>query len=203
MPSNFPLPALSTTGPVAPLPVERLYRHADVTALAFTTTADIAPADVPVGQRRALDAIRFGAEIERSGFNLFAIGSPAAGMRQAVEAVLKHARKDRHPPSDWVYVNNFQDPQRPTAIDLPPGRARQFHDAMHEVIDDLKTAIPAVFESENYQTRRGAIDEAFHKTEADSFAVLRDKAGGEGRRHCADPSGVRLGTGAQRRGDPA
>ena len=179
-PSDSPLPALPKTVLVLPLPVEQLYRHADVTALHFTTTADIEPVDGLVGQRRALNAVHFGAQIDRSGFNLFVIGSPAAGMRRAVEAVLKDTRKERRPPSDWVYVNNFEDPQRPTAIDLPPGRARQFHDAMHELIDDLKTAIPAVFESENYQTRRGAIDEAFHKTQADSFAVLRDKAAEKG-----------------------
>ena len=179
-PSDPPLPALPKTVSVLPLPVEQLYRHADVTALHFTTTADIEPVDGLVGQRRALNAVHFGAQIDRSGFNLFVIGSPAAGMRRAVEAVLKDTRKERRLPSDWVYVNNFEDPQRPAAIDLPPGRARQFHDAMHELIDDLKTAIPAVFESENYQTRRGAIDEAFHKTQADSFAVLRDKAAEKG-----------------------
>ena len=120
-PSDSPLPALPKTVSVLPLLVEQLYRHADVTALHFTTTADIEPVDGLVGQRRALNAVHFGAQIDRSGFNLFVIGSPAAGMRRAVEAVLKDTRKERRLPSDWVYVNNFEDPQRPAAIDLPPG----------------------------------------------------------------------------------
>ncbi len=194
MPPDLTLP---TTVSALPLPTGQLYRHADVTALDFTTTADLAPGDGLVGQRRALDAVRFGTQIERSGFNLFVIGSPAAGMRRAVEAVLKGTGKERRPPADWVYVNNFEDPQRPTAIDLPPGRARQFQDAMHELIDDLKTAIPAVFESENYQTRRGAIDEAFHKTEADSFAGLRDKAAEKGVVIVRTPLGFALAPGRE------
>jgi hypothetical protein len=91
-PSDSPLPALPKTVSVLPLPVEQLYRHADVTALHFTTTADIEPVDGLVGQRRALNTVHFGAQIESSSFNLFVIGSPAAGMRRAVEAVLKDTR---------------------------------------------------------------------------------------------------------------
>ena len=47
---------------------------------------------------------------------------------------------------------------------------------MHELIDDLKIALPAVFESEDYQTRRSAIDEAFQKKQGEAFSALRDKA---------------------------
>jgi predicted ATP-dependent protease len=172
-------PPPKTVSP-APLAADQLYRHADLSALAFATTADIEPIDGLVGQRRALDAVRLGTQIGKSGFNLFVIGSPAARMRQAVEAVLKDSLIARKAPSDWVYVNNFKDPQRPTAIELPPGRAPQFHNAMHELIDDLKAAIPAVFESEDYRTRRDAIDETFHKMQANSFAALRDKAAKQG-----------------------
>jgi len=48
-------------------------------------------------------------------------------------------------PSDWVYVNNFTDPAKPIAIELPAGRAREFEDAMKKLIDDLQTSLPAVF----------------------------------------------------------
>ena len=47
---------------------------------------------------------------------------------------------------------------------------------MHGLIDDLKTALPALFESEDYQTRRGAIDQTFQSKQGDAFSALRDKA---------------------------
>ncbi len=159
-----------------PLAVERLYRAADLSKLDFKTTADLEPVEGLIGQSRALDAITVGTGIVRQGFNLFAIGPAGALTRKAVEQVLKEAAEDRPAPSDWVYVNNFKEPQKPIAIALPAGRAVQFRDAMRELIEALKTAIPAVFQSEEYQTRRGSIDEAFQKQQSEAFAELQKKA---------------------------
>ena len=164
----------------APLPPERLYRAADLSATSFATTAEIVPRDGMVGQDRAMGAIRLATGIARPGFNLFVVGQPAARMPHAVEVVLQEAARGRPTPPDWVYVNNFKEAHKPVAIELPPGRAPAFQAGMHEVIDDLKAALPAVFESEDYQTRRGAVDEAFHKKQGEAFAALRDKAAAKG-----------------------
>ena len=45
-----------------------------------------------------------------------------------------------------------------------------------KLVDDLKTALPAVFEGEDYQTRREAIDQAFQAKQGEAFSALRDKA---------------------------
>ena len=95
---------------------------------------------------------------------------------RAIERVLQDAARDRRQPSDWVHVNNFIDPHKPIAIELPPGRAGEFRDGMHALIDDLNTALPAVFESEDYQTRRGAVDQAFQSKQAEAFSALHEKA---------------------------
>jgi hypothetical protein len=63
----------STSGFVAPLTAERLYRPADLSGVDFESTADLAAIVEPMGQRRALDAIDFGTQIDRPGFNVFAI----------------------------------------------------------------------------------------------------------------------------------
>jgi len=159
-----------------PLRAEQLYRATDLSQLRFSTTAELEPINGLVGQTRALEAIRFGTQVGKAGFNLFVIGPNGARMQDAVKAVLTEEARERPRPSDWVYVNNFVDAERPIAIELPAGRARMFHDAMHKLIDDLKGALPAVFQSEDYQTRRGAIDEAFQKKQAEAFSALRDKA---------------------------
>ena len=182
--SGVALKTPSTTGKeigvspdVAPLPSERLYRSADLSRLSFVTTADLTPVDSPIGQARALGAINLGTRIDKPGFNLFVIGPNGAHMRHDVRQVLAKDAQGRPAPTDWVYVNNFFDPDKPTALELPAGRSRGFAQAMHHLIDDLKAALPAVFQSEDYQTRRSAIEEAFQKKQSDAFAVLRGKAG--------------------------
>ena len=132
--------------------------------------------DAPVGQQRALGAIKFGTQIGKPGFNLFVIGSAGNRMQDVVESILRSSRWDRPAPSDWVYVNNFEDSRRPIAIQLPPGRAVELRDTMQEVIDDLKIALPALFESEDYQARRAALDQTFQEKQSEAFAKLGDKA---------------------------
>ena len=163
-------PASPALGP------DRLYRATDLSRLSFATTDELEPLGGLVGQPRAADAIKFGMHIGKAGFNLFVIGPSGARMQEAVKELLVVEAAARPRPSDWVYVNNFTDSDKPIAIPLPAGRARAFHDAMQKLIDDLKTALPAVFQAEDYQTRRGAIDEVFQKRQAEAFAELRDKA---------------------------
>jgi hypothetical protein len=55
-------------GPVAaPLPAARLTRRADLSSIAFATTDELAPIDLPLGQERALDAVRFGIAPQQTG----------------------------------------------------------------------------------------------------------------------------------------
>ena len=162
--------------PVVPLPATSLYRRADLSGLEFQTTADLAPLDGLVGQARARDALRLGTEINAAGFNVFVTGSEGARMQEAVKALLRETKHARSVPFDWVYVNNFSLPHRPVAIRLPPGRAIRFRDRMHDLIQDLKLALPAAFESPDYHTRRDAIDEAGRSKQEAAFAALRDKA---------------------------
>lgn len=171
---------LEAVGPIRPLGPDRLYRRVDVSNLSFTTTAELKPVGGLIGQHRARDAIDFGTRINKPGFNLFVIGPHGARMQEAVTSVLQDEARTRPSPSDWVYVNNFEDVEKPIAIELPAGRARKFAAAMRELIDDLKVALPAVFQSEDYQTRRSAIDESFQKKQGEAFSALRDKAGAKG-----------------------
>ena len=161
---------------IRPLTAEQLYRPADLSGIAFATTAELQPVDGLVGQSRAVEAIRFGTQVSKTGFNLFVIGPQGIRMQEAVKPMLAAEAAGRPRPSDWVYVNNFVDPEKPIAIELGAGRAREFHDAMHKLIDNLRSALPAVFQSEDYQTRQSAIDESFRKRQGEAFSALRDKA---------------------------
>ena len=91
-----------SSGPHPPLPVSALVRHADLSGLAFTTTADLTPLDGETTQPRALEAVTFATGIARPGYNLFVIGPRETRMRDVVQRILSGHLKDLKPPSDWV-----------------------------------------------------------------------------------------------------
>jgi len=167
---NVPNPRLHAVTP------ERLRRRTAPSAFRFKTTAELEPVTSLVGQERALSALRFGAGITQSTFNLFVLGPPGAGKTTAVRSFLEEKATHETPPDDWVYVNNFDAPHKPRAISLPRGRAAALAQTMVDAIDELRSAIPAMFESEDYQSRRRAIDEQTHGSQEEAFAALGKKA---------------------------
>jgi hypothetical protein len=53
---------------------EKLRMRVDPELFEFESTLDIPPLQKPLGQKRALDAMIFGLEIDSHGFNLFVLG---------------------------------------------------------------------------------------------------------------------------------
>ena len=101
------------------LSTEQLYRPCDLAALDFSTTEELESAEQMLGQDRAVEAIRFGADINLHGFNVFVLGPPGTGRHSFVRRFLKAKACDMPPPSDWIYVNNFAEPRTPRALELP------------------------------------------------------------------------------------
>ena len=154
----------------------RLRVRIDPASLPFETTADLGPADGRMAQERAYDAVELWASIEGSGFNLFASGPAGIGRRTAIRSVLDAHRPRPDPFDDWVYVNNFQDPHRPRALKLPFGTAMPFSEAMVELVEELAVAVPAVFESDDYKTRRNAIEATSQAEQETRIGDLRERA---------------------------
>jgi len=158
-----------------PLPPDRLRQVTDPADLTSMPAGPVPP-DELIGQTRAIDAIRFGSTMRKPGFNLYAMGLQGTGRHTAIHAYLTHRATGEPTPDDWVYVNNFQAPDKPRALRLPPGTANRFRTAMQELVTDLGAAIPALFESEEYKSRRGIIDQEFEEAQEEAFSGLNEKA---------------------------
>ncbi len=159
-----------------PLAVSELRRCVDPASLGIKTTGELEPITGLIGQERALRAIQFGVNMRSYDFNVFVLGPPASGKSTAVRTYLAKKAAEATPPPDWVYVNNFQDPNKPRALTLPAGRGRKLAGAMVAAIDELRNTLPAIFEGEDYQARRRAIEEEFRSGQEDSFEALNRKA---------------------------
>ncbi|MGE3244837.1 MAG: Lon protease family protein [Beijerinckiaceae bacterium] len=162
--------------PVSPLASENLYRRCDAEQLGFRTTAELEPVDGLIGQGRAIEALEFGTGLLARGYNIFALGIPGSGRHNAVLEFLRGKARSKPAPQDWVYVNNFEEDHRPLALSLPAGRGPELARKLDGLVETLKTAMPAVFESEDYQDRRGAIENEFKNAQEMALRTLAEKA---------------------------
>jgi lon-related putative ATP-dependent protease len=139
------------------LTADELWNPCDLELFGFETTASL-PGEISIiGQERAVQAIDFGMGISSLGFNVYALGSTGTGRTTTIHTLLKRIAAVQPVPGDWVYVNNFPDPNQPCAIPLPAGTAVEFQRDMQELVNDLLREIPRAFESEEYERQKEKI----------------------------------------------
>jgi len=173
-----------------PLAPERLRQRCDVSVFDFKTTAELEPLALPPGQERAIEALDFALDMASDAYNVYAVGPPGFGKHAVVRRIVEaHAAKEA-PPPDRCYVNNFTDPQKPRALTLPAGLARRLRDDMERLVQDLHAAIPAAFESDDYRSRREAIEEEFKSRHEKALEAIQERARERGIALIRTPAGL-------------
>lgn len=158
------------------LPTEKLHQRCDPKKLPFRSTEELEENSDLIGQDRALDAILLSSRTTHRDFNLFVLGPPGTGRHSAVKTILSEQAATRPLPSDWVYVNNFEAAHKPVALRLPAGTAMTLRRAMQNLVDDLANEIPALLESEEYQSQRRAIEQELGEAQEAAMADFTDLA---------------------------
>ncbi|MBJ3763720.1 AAA family ATPase [Maribius pontilimi] len=158
------------------VPHGSLRRRVDPAALPFKTTAELESYGGLVGQERAMDAIRLAGRIHHQDFNIFVLGEEGMGRHTAVQALLAKEAAGRPLPDEWAYVNNFDEAYKPRCLRLPPGTAERLKDRMEALVNDLATEIPALFESDDYQTQRHAIEAEYGGQQETAMAEFAERA---------------------------
>ena len=176
----------------APLSPASLRRRCDPAGFAFETTEALEPVSGIIGQQRAEEAVRLAIGIRRYGYNLYALGTSGMGKHGFVRAFLEGKAADEPAPSDWCYVHDFADARRPRALRLPAGRGRALREDVRELVDELRAAIPAVFESEDYRARRKLVETSFSDESERTFGALEERARQRGVAILRTQSGVGL-----------
>ncbi|RLQ22260.1 ATP-binding protein [Seongchinamella sediminis] len=172
------LPALARAPAARPLPAVALYHACDPAQLPFESLDELEPLADHFGQDRAVEALEFGLEIGHEGFNVFLLGSTGVGKRELLETVLSSAERSRRGElRDWCYVNNFERPDQPVALSLPPGGGSQLRRDMAEAVETLLAIMPATFQSDEYQAQVQALGEEYQEREKAAFQSLAEKAG--------------------------
>ena len=171
---------------------ESLYHSCDLSRLPFQTTADLEEEYEHLGQKRAMDALKFGIGIKHDGYNLFVLGSTGVGKNTTVKKLLAKESAAAETPSDWCYINNFTQHHKPLFLKLPAGRGNTLKSDMLQLLEELLVAIPAAFESDEYRTRVQTIQEEYKDKEIKVFKDISDRAEEKNITLLRTPSGYTL-----------
>ena len=136
------------------LPPSALRRVTDPTTLGFDTTERLTVPGAIIGQDRAREAIELALGIPDGRYNLFVMGVPGVGRTAATLTMTREAAQGRRVTSDWVYVHNFEQPEEPVALDIPPGRGRIFSRDVETYVTACRRELRRAFSSEAYSQRR-------------------------------------------------
>ncbi|MEW6080819.1 MAG: AAA family ATPase [Bacillota bacterium] len=148
---------------VKEIPPERLRRRSDPSSFPFDTTESIALIEGIIGQERAVRALDFGLSVSSPGYNIYVSGLTGTGRTTYARSAVQKVAGEGLTPGDWVYVNNFEEPDRPLAIALPCGMGHGFAQEVDDLIEELKREVKKAFESDEYARRKDALMKKFQE----------------------------------------
>jgi predicted ATP-dependent protease len=174
------------------VPAARLRRGCEPLIAAARADQEKSHELIYLGQERAVESLRFGIQMEREGYNVFVLGPVGSNRHELVLGLTKARASEKGAPDDWCYVNSFSNPERPRALRLPPGQAPEFRDKMHSLIEEIRLAIPAVFEDDDYRNQRKALEAETQKEVKEQLRRIEEQAKKEGIAVLQTPTGYVL-----------
>ncbi len=162
------------------LTAEKIRLTCDSSVMACATTEGLEPLAEIIGQERAVRALKFGIGIRDHGFNVYVAGWPGTGRTTAVKNFVDEIAQTEPVPPDWCYVNNFANQYEPKAIQLAAGKGKEFQKDVKDLIENIRSALPKAFESEDYSRKREATLRSLESQRKDLIDKLNAKAQQEG-----------------------
>jgi len=161
---------------IQPLSADALYHHCRLSDLTFETTDDLPDLSQIIGQTRALDALHFGIGIQQPGYNLYVLGPHGVGKQTAVREYLEAKAEDSPTPSDWCYINNFEQANKPRVLQLPAGDGARLNKDIKKLLTDIVAAVTSAFNSVEYRDRIDEAEQVLHQQQEKAFNALKEKA---------------------------
>jgi ATP-dependent Lon protease len=128
-----------------------------------------------IGQDRAIESLELGLRLESPGYNVFVSGPSGSGRMTTVKHTLQNFKQPRRPLHDYVYVHNFQEPDRPRLLVLKPGQGLRLKKAMDNLVKNLKRELPRAAATEACQKERDRVIREYQKKEHELVSAFQEK----------------------------
>lgn len=107
---------------------------------------------------RAYQSLSFGLHLKRNQNHIFVMGESGVGRIGMTKAMLLRAAKERPVPDDVVLASDFSEANKTQYLYFPAGWGHAFKQTIEELITQLKTQLPVVFDGHAYQLRSQQLD---------------------------------------------
>ena len=163
------------------VPIDKLRWQLDPAKLAFETTENLEPLKEIIGQKRGVEALRFGISMGKPGYNVFVTGTPGTGRLSTVKRMLEDISREKATvPDDLCYINNFNKTEEPILLRLKAGAGRRFKKEVRDFVESIKKEVPEVFGSPEYLNRKKEIMEEYENKGKSFFKDVEKKVQEEG-----------------------
>jgi predicted ATP-dependent protease len=159
--------------PTTPLKPQQLRLTIDPASLGFADTSELLSQAVPwIGQERAEKAARFGLAMDQADYHLFVLGEVGSGRSSLLRELAHSVAATRPVPPDLCYLHNFDAPERPRALRMPPGQGRQLRQLMQQLCKTLQREVPLRLDSEDFKAESERIENTYKSEESRAFTEL-------------------------------
>lgn len=155
----------------------------------FKDTTELEALEGLVAHPRALEALDLGVGIAHRNYHMYAAGLAGTGKLELLKSALEARVDGDKVPSDWVYVNNFQEADRPLAIEFCAGQGVEFRNAIQELLQKLVEAIPRAFREEDFGREKERLRSDYRKRGATIAEELEQFASDNGMTSRQTPDG--------------
>jgi len=127
------------------LSAQQLRSFCELAEFDFATTEDVPDFDGMIGQNRAIEALSFAMEMEKPGYNMYLMGPNGLGKHALLKRFLAEKSEEKNSAQDWLYVFNFDEPNKPKLINLPASQGKSFKKDMQSLLDSLDNTLLDLF----------------------------------------------------------
>lgn len=141
------------------------------------TTAEIPPVSLLSFQKRGFEALDFGIDVKKKGFNIYVAGDPGSGKTSNVIKYIEDMAVHCKTPDDLLYVFNFADYESPNMLFMKAGSGEKFVKDMEDLLEGFVEQIPKQLESESFEGMRAEIIRESQENANRNYAELEEEAG--------------------------
>ncbi|MBE0475176.1 Lon protease family protein [Rhodoferax sp.] len=142
-------------------------------ALGFADTSELLQQPLPwIGQARAETAARFGLTMEQPDYNLFVLGEVGSGRSTLLQQLMREVAATKAVPPDLCYLHNFDAPERPRALRMPPGQGKLLRQHMAQLSKTLQKEIPQRLDGPDFKAESEHLEKTYKLEESGAYAEL-------------------------------
>lgn len=124
----------------------------DISLKKLRSQKRVTPFDLS-SHKRAREAIDFGMKMRAPDYNIFVIGKGRTRRILGTSQYVQHYLDQMPPPDDWIYLNNFQQENRPKYYAFPAGIGKEFKKNVYQTLQKIQDALINSFSGQPFSKK--------------------------------------------------